>query len=378
MIRLSIPSIETDDLDAVHEVLKSGFLVQGTRVAAFEQKVADLVETKYAIAVSNGTATLHLALLALDVRAGDIVITTAYSWLSTANVIELVGATPIFTDIDPRTFNMSPSHLAEVIENLMTNRSTASRVKAIMPVHTFGQMADMPAILEIANKYNIPVVEDAACALGATLNGVQAGRWGVMGSFSFHPRKAVTTGEGGIITTNSDEYAWKIKALRNHGLDPNSSTPSFVMPGFNYRMTDFQGALGETQLNKLKRIISARKAGAQVYDQLLENSNLTVPITVTGIEHIYQSYVCLLPKAKAVHRKEIISVLKTQGIETNIGTWNMPLTDYYAKRYGYKRGDFPTTDNVFEQTLTLPLFEGISAAQQINVIAKIIDLLENI
>jgi dTDP-4-amino-4,6-dideoxygalactose transaminase len=256
MIRLTIPSIDEDDLHAVREVLASGYLVQGKKVAAFEQIVADYVGTKYAVVVSNCTAALHLSLLALDVRPGDLVLVTAYSWLSTANVIELCGAHPVFVDISPDSFNMNPDCLKKALERLMTATDSGRRVKAILPVHTFGQMADMPAILKLAELYNIPVIEDAACALGATLHGRQAGTWGMMGCFSFHPRKAITTGEGGILTTNDSALASRLRALRNHGQDPDASSPDFIMPGFNYRMTEFQAALGITQMAKLDRIIA--------------------------------------------------------------------------------------------------------------------------
>jgi perosamine synthetase len=368
MIRLSVPSIEADDLKAVQDVLETGFLVQGPNVIAFEKAVAEKVGTQFAVAVSNGTATLHLALLALDVRPGDIVIVTSYSWLSTANVIELCGAQPVFTDIDPDTFNMSAQSLRETLERLMANRDTARRVKAILPIHAFGLMADMPRILEIAEQYGLPVIEDAACALGASQQGRQAGSWGVMGSFSFHPRKAVTTGEGGIVTTNDPEIAWRLKVLRNHGLDPDSSTPKFVMPGFNYRMTDFQAALGVTQMAKLNRVVTARQVAAKRYDQLLQSSSLQAPMVPNGSEHVYQSYVSLLPKDAAANRTKLIADLRVQGIETNIGTWHMPMTDYYQKRYGYRLGDFPNADDVFARAFTLPLFEGITPEQQKQVV----------
>jgi len=368
MIRLSAPSIEEDDLQAVREVLQTGYLVQGPRVAAFERRVAELVGTRHAIAVTNCTAALQMALLALDVRPGDLVIVTSYSWISTANVVELCGAQPVFTDIDPHTFNMCPDSLADVLRRLYANPETARRVKAILPVHTFGQMADMPKILELAQQYNLLVIEDAACALGASLKGKQAGSWGVMGCFSFHPRKAVTTGEGGIITTDDDQLAWRLRALRNHGMDPDSPTPSFVMPGFNNRMTEFQAALGLTQIGKLERIVQARREGARRYDQLLEPTFITPPRVTPDSYHVYQSYVALLPKELAPQRGKIIKHLREKGVETTIGTWHMPLTDYYAKRYGYCSGDFPVTDEIFSRALALPLYENISLEDQHSVV----------
>lgn len=371
MIRLTIPSIEADDLQAVREVLASGYLVQGPRVAAFEQAVADYVGTKYAVAVSNGTAALHLALLALDTRPGDLVIVTAYSFIATANVIELCGAQPIFVDIQPDTFNMDSKCLEQVLQRLMASSETGRRVKAILPVHTFGQIADMAVILELANRYGVPVIEDAACALGAKLHGRQAGTWGVMGCFSFHPRKAITTGEGGIVTTNDAHIARRLRALRNHGQDPESPAPDFIMPGFNYRMTEFQATLGTTQMTKLDRIIAARRRLASCYDDLLANTPLQPPVVSPGSQPVYQSYVILLPQKTATRRAELIQHLKEQGIETTIGTWHMPMTTYFRSRYGYRAGDFPVADQVFAGSLTLPLYENMPRPHQERVVGAL-------
>lgn len=375
MIRLTIPSIEDDDLQAVREVLASGYLVQGQRVAAFEQAVADHVGTRYAVAVSNCTAALHLALLALDVRPGDLVLVTAYSWVATANVIELCGAQPVFVDIQADTFNMDPRALEEALARLMSVPDTARRVRAILPVHTFGQMADMPAILGLAERHGLPVVEDAACALGATLNGRQAGSWGALGCFSFHPRKAVTTGEGGMITTDDPALARRLRALRNHGQDPDAATPSFIMPGFNYRLTEFQGALGLTQMSKLDRVIRARRALAANYDQLLHGTEIRPPAVVENSQHVYQSYVTLLPEKMVPKRAGLIADLKKNGIETNIGTWHMPLTTYFRTRYEYRVGDFPVSDEVFARTLTLPLYENLPTEDQGKVVEKVSTLI---
>ncbi|MBM4430033.1 MAG: DegT/DnrJ/EryC1/StrS family aminotransferase [Chloroflexi bacterium] len=377
MIRLTIPSIEEDDLQAVREVLASGYLVQGPRVAAFEQAVADYVGTKYAVAVSNCTAALHLALLALDTRLGDLVIVTAYSFIATANVIELCGAQPVFVDIQPNTFNLDPNCLEEVLKQLMSAKETGRRVKAILPVHTFGQMADMPAILELAERYGLPVIEDAACALGATLHGRQAGTWGMMGCFSFHPRKAITTGEGGIITTNDSDLARRLRALRNHGQDPDAAAPDFILPGFNYRMTEFQAALGITQMTKLDQIIAARRRLAACYDTLLANTPLRPPIVSPGSQPVYQSYVILLPEDSAPRRADLIRNLKDRGIETTIGTWHMPMTTYFRSRYDYRLGDFPVADAVFARSVTLPLFEKMQEGQQAEVVQQILSVIQD-
>ena len=371
MIRLTIPSIEEDDLQVAREALASGFLVQGARVAEFEKSIASYVGVKHVVAVSSCTAALHLSLLALDVRAGDLVLVTTYSWPATANVIELCGAQPVFVDIQPDTFNMDPGLLAGTLGKLMATAETARRVKAILPVHTFGQMSDITAIIEVAGKYGIPVIEDAACALGAKWEGRNAGSWGVMGCFSFHPRKAITTGEGGAITTNDDCLARKLRALRNHGLDPEASSSDFIMPGFNYRMTEFQAAFGTSQMKKLDRIIHARRRLAHRYDSLLENDPMLVPAIALRSFHVYQSYVTLLPEEAAPRRTDIIRTLKEMNLETNIGTWHIPLTTYFRTRYGFRAGDFPVSEEIFERALTLPLYESLSAADQEQVVASI-------
>lgn len=375
MIRLTIPSIEADDLEAISAALASGYLVQGPRVAAFERAVAAHVGSRHAVAVSNCTAALHLALLALDVRPGDMVVVTAYSWVATANVIELCGAQPVFVDVDPATGNMDPAALEHVLAGLMAAPATARRVRAVLPVHAFGQIADMPAILELAGRYGLPVVEDAACALDAALSGRQAGAWGVMGCFSFHPRKAITTGEGGVITTDDDGLARQLRALRNHGQDPEAPGPDFILPGFNYRLTEMQAALGSAQMGKLGRIVAARRRLAARYHQLLADLPLTLPCPAAEERHVYQSYVALLPEQVAPARAELIAALKARGVETQIGTWHMPLTGYFRARYGYVPGDFPGADAIFARALTLPLYERMSEDEQRQVASELSEAL---
>jgi perosamine synthetase len=373
MIRLTIPSISEEDLAAVEKVLASGFLVQGAQVARFEEAVAAHARVKHGVAVSNCTAALHLSLLALDVRPGDIVVVTAYSWPATANVIELCGAQPVFVDIRPDTFNLDAALLDETLRRLMGNAATARRVKAILPVHAFGQMADMAAILELTAPYGLPVVEDAACALGATLDGQQAGAWGELGCFSFHPRKAITTGEGGIVTTRDADVARRLQALRNHGQDPDASSPDFLMPGFNYRLTEFQAALGLTQMSKLERIITARREAAAYYDELLAQTEFQAPVVDKHCSHVYQSYVILLPEKIRSNRQALLKKARENGIEMTIGTWHIPMTTYYRNRYGFKTGDFPVTDQVFANSVTLPLYEGISKDEQAKVVEFLLE-----
>ncbi len=367
MIRLTVPSIEEDDLEAVRNVLESGFLTQGIKVGEFEQIVAEYTGAKHAIAASNCTAALHLSLISLNIGTGDLVIVPSYSWIATANVIELCGAIPIFIDIDPRTFNINTSHLESMIKNHMAHPGKKGKLKAILPVHIFGETADMLVILELAEQYHIPVIEDAACALGATLNGKKAGTWGNIGCFSFHPRKAITTGEGGVIITDDDRIARELRVLRNHGQD----TPEFIMPGYNYRITEFQAALGISQMSKLERIIAARRNSAAVYNRLFMGTPIQIQAVLPGSRHIYQSYIILLPEN--TNRLTLIHFLRERGIETTIGTVHMPMTKYYRTRYGFEVGDFPITDQVASYSLTLPLYEKLSEKEQQYIVDSVLE-----
>jgi perosamine synthetase len=367
VIRLTIPTIEEDDLQAVRDVLASGFLVQGVHVAEFEQTIASYLGTDHAVAVSNCTAALLLALLALEVGRGDRVAVTTYSWPATANVIVQCGAEPVFVDIDPETFNMDANALERTLAN--------TKVKAVLPVHTFGGMADMTQIAEVASRHGAALVEDAACALGAELNGRKAGTWGRLACFSFHPRKAITTGEGGMITTNDAALARQLRILRNHGQDPDAAAPDFVAAGYNMRMTEFQAALGVTQMKKVERIIENRRMLAERYGELIGGNALTPPKASPASRHVYQSYVALLPTWAANKRAEIIHELKARGIETTIGTYHLPMTTFFSQRGGFKRGDFPITDDVSARAISLPMFVGLRPEEQASVISEVEEIL---
>ena len=371
-IRLTVPSLDEADFAAVRSVLETGFLVQGSHVADFESRVAEATGSRHAVAVTNCTAALQMALMAVGVRPGDLVVTTAYSWPSTANVIELCGAQPVFIDIDPDTFNMSPNALDAALDRLMAVSGTARRVRAVLPVHTFGGMADMGRINESAARYGLPVIEDAACALGASRDGMRAGSAAALGCFSFHPRKAVTTGEGGVITTDDEAYADYLRALRNHGQHRDGDGPTrFVLPGFNNRMTEFQGALGGTQMTKLDRIVEARRSGAARYDALLADTSVQAPSVPGGSRHVYQSYVVRLPER--LDRQPVLDALHAADIEATVGTYHMPLIDYFKATYGFQKGDFPIADSVAKRTVTMPLHEGLTLEEQERVVETLLE-----
>lgn len=417
MIRLTIPAIDEECLEAVREVLETGFLVQGKRVAAFESAIAEYVGCENAVAVNSGTSALHLSLLALGICDGDRVIVPAYSYPATANAVVLCGADPVFVDIEPDTFNMDPAALEATLEKLAAGADPVVQglhpddpqldvqppgqpAEAILPVHTFGQMADMERIGDLAARYDVPVIEDAACALGATwadqpaageppagdnqqasgtqqaVGGRQAGTWGIGGCFSFHPRKAITTGEGGMVVTGDAVLADLLRELRNHGQDPNATLPDFIAPGFNCRMTEFQAALGAVQLARMGDMIEARRQRAAVYEGLLEPTGVQPQATPPGSESVYQSFVVLLPVDDAAARDAVIAHLRKNEIEATIGTYHIPMTTYYRRQFAFEPGDFPVADEVFARSLTLPLHDKLTREEQEMVVRTLIEALE--
>jgi dTDP-4-amino-4,6-dideoxygalactose transaminase len=229
-------------------------------------------------------------------------------------------------------------------------------------------MANMEVVTELATQYGASVIEDAACALGASLGGRAAGTWGRLGCFSFHPRKAVTTGEGGVVTTDDSTLADRVRALRNHGQDPNAQAPDFVMPGLNYRMTDFQAALGIVQLRKFDEILRRRRQLAAQYKRLLDPTGIETPQALETSAHVFQSYVVLLPSRTARQRDRVIASMRASEIETTIGTYHLPLTTYWRKVGGYAAGDFPGTDDVSSRAVALPLHTRLTYEEQVTVV----------
>ena len=361
MIPLTVPLIEDDDLEAVASVLRTGYLVQGVNVAAFEAAVAEAVGVDHAIAVSNGTAALHLALLALGIEPGHFVAVPTYSWPATANVVEAVGARCVFVDIEPGSWAMSSDALSEVAEPLA----------AVIPVHPFGLMADLQNLAAAAP--GVVVIEDAACALGASRDGHAAGSVGAVGCFSFHPRKAVTTGEGGMVTTSSAKLDLALRQWRNHGIHATAGTSDFVLPGLNYRLTDMQGALGVTQMDKIDRVVDARRAAAGVYAELLDGTPISPPLAIEGSEPVFQSYVTVLPEG--IDRARLITAAADNGVQVQIGTVGMPFTSYYRDKYSIQRGQFPVTEAWIGRHLSLPLYPGITREQQETVVSTVVGLL---
>jgi perosamine synthetase len=357
MIRLASPSIDDHDVAQVADVLRSGSLVQGEHVAAFESAVAARVGTAHAVAVSSGTAALHLTLLALGIGPGDEVAVPCYSWPATANVVVRAGASPVFIDIEPASQNLDIRSLERAV-------TEHPRLRGVMPVHAFGAMADMPPIVHLAEKHGLEVIEDAACALGASLRGRSAGAWGKAGCFSFHPRKVVTTGEGGMITTDDDILDGRLRELRNHGLRAGKFPGEFVEAGLNCRLTEFQGALGHSQLRRLNAFLKRRRALAQRYADLLQGFGLQLPAPTEERASTFQAYVVLLPPEVAAGRAALIALLRQAGVEAAIGTHHIPLTTYFRQRGGYCPGDFPVTDEVAARALALPMHHALTEEDQ--------------
>lgn len=345
MIKLAVPCVGKEELDEIKKVLDSKYLVQGDKVIEFENLVSEYLNVKHAIAVSSGTAALHLALVALDIKFGDQVIVPDFTFPATANVVELNSAESIFVDIKLDSFCID----VDKIEENITEKS-----KVIIPVHEFGQSAEMDKIMKLAKKNNLKVIEDAACAFGAEYKGKKVGTIGDIGCFSFHPRKAITTGEGGMIVTNSDELAEKIKVFRNHGIVYRDGKVQFVNAGFNYRMTNIQGAMGMVQMNKIERINRRRREIALKYNELLkEIRGISLPLEKNNARYIWQTYHILLDKS--INRDFVIKRLKERGIETNIGAYAVHEQPYYKEKYCHQDCYFTNSIVANRCGLALPL-----------------------
>lgn len=355
-IPISLPVTGEEEWNAVKEPLMSGWLTSGPKVRQFEEAFAERHQVKHAIAVTSATTALHLALVALDIMPGDEVIVPAFTWVSTANVVLHQGAEVVFCDIDPKTFNIDPAKLADKITD---------KTRAIMAVHLFGLCADMDEIRAVAG--DIPIIEDGACAAGAAYKGVPAGGLGAMGCFSFHPRKSVTTGEGGMVTTNDDKIAEKLSVLRNHGASVSEEQrhhgprpyilPDFDVCGYNYRMTDLQGAVGVVQLGKLDSFIDERDQWANYYRRELAGIDwLKLPEFSDYYKHGWQSFVTLVDEEKAPYsRNDIMEKLQAKGVSTRPGTHAVHMLNYYSEKYNIQPSDFPGAQIANDHSMAIPL-----------------------
>jgi perosamine synthetase len=381
-IPITKPVFGPEELRAVQLPLESGWVVQGPYVEQFEQLFSKYTEARFSAATSSCTTALHIAVAALGLKPGDEVIVPAFTWVATANVVEYMGAKPVFCDVDLRTFNIDPA----AVETLINERTVG-----IIPVHLFGLCAEMDKILEMARKSGLWVVEDAACALGAWFEGKHAGTFGDAGAFSFHPRKSITTGEGGMITTEREDLDRLARSLRDHGasrsdLERHTMSSAFLLSdyrylGFNFRMTDIQGSLGCVQMERAEGILEARRALAGVYDDALADIEwLKTPLVPEGYVHGYQAYVTLFrpeePTIENVHRlheerNRVMAGLEEHGIATRQGTHSPILTPLYSERYDLRPEDFPNSVIADRLTMALPLFPQLKEEEQAEVISRL-------
>ena len=381
-IPITKPFFGREEREAVARPLESGWVVQGPEVARFEQKFGAFVGAGHAVATSSCTTALHIAVAALGLKRGDEVIVPAFTWVATANVVEYMGATPVFCDVDLATFNLD----AAQVEALVTPKTVG-----IIPVHLFGLAADMDAVLAVAKRRKLWVVEDAACGFAAWYRGRHVGTFGDAGCFSFHPRKSITTGEGGMVTTSSDAMAARARSLRDHGASKSDRArheskggfllSDYAVLGYNYRMTDMQGALGCAQMDRAADLVSRRVARARRYDAELEGCSwLARPVVPDGCVHGYQSYVTVFapepPSMKNVEllherRNRLMAALEEQGIATRQGSHAAVLTTYYAQKYGIRPEQFPNATLADRVSLSLPLYAQMTDAEQDFVVSAL-------
>ncbi len=391
-IPISKPYFDDEDKKGILEPLESGWVVQGPKVNAFEKKIVDFTKSKFAIATSNCTTALHLGLVALGIQRGDKVIVPSFTYVASANAIEYIGATPIFCDIDLKTFNIDIQQLIKIIEE-------QKDIKAIMPINLFGLCTDMIKIMEIAKKYNLKIIEDSACGFDSWIKDKHSGTFGDCGCFSFHPRKAITTGEGGMLITDREEIALRVKMLRDHGagksdLQRHNDKNGFLLPnfdvlGYNYRMTDLQGALGNSQMDKAQDIMQKRRSIAKRYDSaLLGIEQLILPSAPKGYIHGYQSYVCIFGGKESLksHNIQIIDSisekrnlfmreLSNKGIATRQGSHAVHTLGYYKNKYHIAEKDYLQSYKADRLSVSLPLYPQMTEMELEYVIKTIKEIL---
>ena len=353
--------IDEDDINSVVKVLKGDYLTTGPIVSEFENSVAKYVGTKYAVAVSNGTAALHMACYAAGISEGDEVLVPAITFAASSNCVLYCGGKPVFIDIDPKSYNIDINKIKEKITN---------KTKAIIPVDFAGQSVDMDSILKIAEEYNLIVIEDAAHALGSEYKNEKVGSKAHMTEFSFHPVKPITTGEGGVVVTNSKELYEKMILFRSHGITRNSELmtenqgPWYyeqIDLGYNYRLTDIQSALGLSQIKKLDDFILKRREIVNKYNEAFKDlKEIVTPFENEYSKSGHHIYVLLLNLDKLkCGRKEIFEALQAENIGVNVHYLPVYLHPYY-KKLGYKKGECPVAEDIYNRMITIPLFPSMS------------------
>jgi len=363
-IPIAKPMIEEDEIRAVVEVLRSGMLAQGKEVEFFEQEFANYIGVKHAIAVANGTLALDTALKAIGIKPGDEVITTAFTFIATANAILYQGARPVFADIDPKTYNLDPNDVLEKI---------TSKTKAVIVVHLYGQPADMKALKEIAEDHKLILVEDCAQAHGAEFEGMKVGSLGHVGIFSFYPTKNITTGEGGIITTNDDEVSRKSRLIRDHG-----QARKYVHEelGYNYRMTNIAAAIGRVQLKKLDLLNEKRIKNATYLTKNLANvRGIVTPYVDPRVKHVYHQYVIRVENDFPLNRDELATRLEEKGVDVAVH-YPLPVHQQpFYKRLGYPQHICPNAIIASRKVLSLPVHPLLTTEDLDYVVSTIKELI---
>ncbi len=394
------PYITEKEGQEVERVLRSGWLAQGKKVAEFEQKVAAYEGTKYAIATTSCTTALHLVLAALDLKAGYDVLVPSFTFVATANSVEYTGATPVLVDVCKETFCIDTDWLELFIEDHYcageegyVNKKSGNILWGVIPVNEFGLCCNIYEVIRISKKYRLTIVEDSACALGASINGVHEGAFGNISCLSFHPRKSITTGEGGMILCDDIEIAEKIRRLRSHSASVSEvkrdSGKGYLLPefnelGYNYRMTDIQGALGVVQMDHIDYIICQRRKWAKRYNELINKKvgYLTPPCEPEGFCHTYQSYVCMVDQEKLgvksieeanAWRNRLMDNLEASGISTRQGTHAVHTLGYYRNKYGYRNYDLENAYACDRLSIALPLYVTMEQEEQDYVIDKLVE-----
>lgn len=368
MIPYGRQTIEEDDIQAVVDVLKSDYLTTGPKITEFEQKVADYVGVKYAVAVSNGTAALHAACFAAGIGEGDEVITTPLTFAASSNCVLYCGGTPVFADVDPRTYNIDPADI---------ERKITPKTKAIIAVHLAGQPCDLDAIHKIAREHHLLVIEDGAHALGSVYKGKRIGGLSDMTTFSFHPVKPITTGEGGMIVTNNEDLYKKLVMFRSHGITRDESLmkrndgPWFYQQldlGYNYRITDIQCALGCSQMNKIDRFLARRKEIVKRYNEAFANcENIVTPYQLPETESGWHLYII---QVKNCERRDVFEKLRKAGIGVNVHYIPVYMHPYFQE-HGYKEVHCKNAEEIYSHIISLPLYPSLTEKEQQYVIDEV-------
>lgn len=370
MIKLASPDIRQSDINRTIEVIKSGNLVEGKNASIFESKLTSFTCIESAVVTTSATSGLFLCLQALGIQSGDYVVVPAFTFPATANVVESLGANVIFCDVDPHTYSMTPELLKK---SLLAHENLP--VKAIIVVHEFGYPVPMQAVSQIAKEHNLALIEDAACALGTISDGYHVGYFSDCAVVSFHPRKAITSGEGGAILSQNKELIQKIKILKNHGIVRIDGKIDFIDCGLNFRMSDFQAALLIGQLGRFKTELKKRKEQAALYDSILSHTNfLTLPDQTIG--HSWQSYMVVLNGS--FNRESIIAQMRQRGIETNLGAQALPSLSYYRQKYKTTPQTAPIAHNLFNHGLVLPLYGKLRPKQTQTIAQTLLEVLNGV